>query len=353
MKMKKRSKKRLIYNYIFTFAGFFFLSGFATTVSFLLFTGTMHLKLRTEYIQQAALYTLFNLLFVAAIFGLIGTLWKKLTVEKPIDEINKVLLKIKKGDFSAHLNRRFYSDRFSTIVNNINLMASELSSLDSLKVSLMSNISHELKTPISVINNYATLLQEEDLDKDKRIEYAKAITDSSKKMTELITNILKLNQLENQNIPTEMKEYDISEQLCECLLNFENIWEEKNIDIETAIEEEVFVKSDIQLMNIVWNNLFSNALKFTPEDGKITVTLTKSKRFAKVTVADTGCGIPEDQLELIFDKFYQCDTSRGTDGNGLGLALVKRIINITDCFISVDSKLGEGTVFTVKIPINK
>ncbi len=349
--MKKHSKRRLVLNFLVTFLGFFLLSGLTTSISMRMFLYA--LEIPREYIKEFTPYTFANLLFVSVIFGLIGTAWKRLSVEMPVTEINEALLKIRKGDLTTKLKRRRYSSRYSTIINNINLMTSELSSLDNLKVSLMSNISHELKTPISVINNYAALLQDENISEEKRIEYAKNITDSSKKMTELITNILKLNQLENQKIPTEMKKYNLSEQLCECLLSFENQWEEKDIDIETDIEEDIIVKSDFQLMNIVWSNLFSNAMKFTPKGGKITVTLTRSKRFAKVTVTDTGCGIPEDQLELIFDKFYQCDTSRATDGNGLGLALVKRIINITDSFISVESKVGEGTAFTVKIPVNK
>ncbi len=347
MKMPKRFKQRLFSNYVITFIGFFLLSGFATTVSFLLFFYSYDLPI--DYIEKAARYTFFNLLFISAAFALIGTTWKKYTVEKPISEINNVLLRIKKGDYSARLNRRLYTSRFSTIVNNINLMTHELSSLDTLKISLMSNISHELKTPVSVISNYATLLQDTSLPPDKQLEYARAISESSKKMTEFITNILKLNQLENQNIPSDMKEYNLSEQLCECLLNFEEVWDNKNIEIETDIEEDVTVKSDIQLMNIVWNNLFSNAFKFTPENGQISVTLTQGNKYAIVKISDTGCGIPEEQKDLIFEKFYQCDTSRATDGNGLGLALVKRIINITDSFIKVDSKEGEGTTFTVKI----
>ncbi len=348
--MKKRSKRRLIWNYIVTFFGFFLLSGITTTVSFMIFLNSLALPI--EHIKRAAPITFFNLVFVASIFALIGTVWKKISVEKPIEEINSVLLRMKKGDFSAKLKRRYYSTRYSTMVNIINVLSGELSSIDNLKVSLMSNISHELKTPISIISNYATLLQDTSLSPEKQSEYAKAITESSKKMTELITNILKLNQLENQKIPTEMVYYDLSEQLCECLLNFEDIWEEKNIEVETDIEDSFFVKSDMNLLNIVWNNLFSNAFKFTPENGKVSVEVTQSSKHVTVTISDTGCGIPKEEIENIFEKFYQCDTSRATDGNGLGLALVRRIINITKSYISVESAPGKGSVFKVKVPKN-
>ena len=346
--MKKSSKRRLIFNFLITFVGFFLLAGISTAASLLVFLRDLSLPL--EYIKQLAPYTFINLVFMSVVFGILGTTWKKLTIEKPMDEINRFLIRIKRGDLSQKLNRRFYSSRYSTMVNNINLIANELSSIDTLKVSLLSNISHELKTPVSVISNYATMLQDTSIGPEKQVEYAKAISESSKKMTELITNILKLNQLENQNIPNDMSDFDISEQLCEGLLEFEDIWEEKSIEIITDIEEFVIVHSNKQLMSIVWNNLLSNAFKFTPENGSITVNLKTTSKYAVVEIADTGCGISEEHQELIFDKFFQCDTSRSTDGNGLGLALVKRIIDITNCFIKVDSTVGEGTKFTVKIP---
>ena len=345
--MKKHSIRRLIINFIITFIGFFILSGFTATVSFSLFAKSV--KLPAEYIDSFTPLVFFNLIFVSTVFGLLGTFWKKLTVENPVAEINEVLLKIKKGNLDSKLSRRRYLSRYSTMVHNINLIATELSSIDNLKVSLMSNVSHELKTPISVIRNYAALLEEENLSDEKRIEYAKCISESSKSVTELITNVLKLNQLENQCITTNNKKYNLSEQLCESVLAFESIWEEKNIDLVTEIEDDVDVHSDMQLMSIVWNNLLSNAFKFTPNGGRITIRLSDGNKYAVVKISDTGCGIPEDQTELIFDKFYQCDTSRSTEGNGLGLALVKRIINLTDSIIKVESETGKGTTFTVKI----
>lgn len=346
--MKKVSKRRLLLSFLISFLGFFFLSGLTMSISFRIFM--YDLNLSDDYVHTFAPYTLINLILISAIFGLIATAWKKLTVEIPIEEINKVLHRIKKGDFSSKLNRRLFTSRYSTIVNNINLMTDELASLDSLKVSLMSNISHEFKTPISVISNYATLLSEDNIDDEKRIEYANAILGSSKKMTELVTNILKLNQLENQNIPSEIQTFDIGEQICASLLDFEDVWEEKNIDVVTEIESDVTVNADKQLFSIVWHNLFSNAFKFTDKDGRVTVSLSQGKKYAVVKISDTGCGIPEEQTELIFDTFYQCDTSRSSDGNGLGLALVKRITNITNSIIKVESNLGEGTTFIVKIP---
>ena len=162
-----------------------------------------------------------------------------------------------------------------------------------------------------------------------------------------MTNILKLNRLEKQQIYPKTKEYDLGEQLCECLLQFENVWEEKNIEIETELAEGVMVNTDEELLSLVWNNLFSNAFKFTPEGGTVSLRLEATEHHAIVKIADTGCGMSPEVGAHIFEKFYQGDTSHATQGNGLGLALVKRVIDILHGEISVESSLGKGSIFIV------
>ncbi len=345
--MKKHAKRRLLFNFIVSYVTFFLLAGLITTLSVLMYSHFYETDF--EHIRDFAPYALANILFASFLFAIIGTLWRFLTVEIPISKINEGLQKICKGDLKTKLQRRRYSSRYSTLIKNINLMTEELSSIDKMKESLLSNISHEFKTPISVINNYSTLLQDTSLTPEQVKEYSKEIAASSRQMSELVTNILKLNRLENQQIPTDAKPYNLSEQLCECLLNFESIWEDKQIEIFTEIEDDVIVNSNRQLLDIVWNNLFSNAFKFTPNGGTVSISLSNGNRYAIVKISDSGCGIPENESELIFDKFYQCDSSRATEGNGLGLALVKRIVNITNSIIKVESTKDSGTTFTVKI----
>jgi signal transduction histidine kinase len=164
-----------------------------------------------------------------------------------------------------------------------------------------------------------------------------------------MTNILKLNRLENQQIYPTPTTFDLGEQLCECLLNYESVWEKKNIEIETNIEDDVKISADAELLSLVWNNLFSNAFKFTEECGRVTLTLTTNEKYAIVKIADTGCGINAEVGAHIFEKFYQGDTSHATQGNGLGLALVKRVIDIMQGEIEVESAVGIGTTFTVKV----
>lgn len=256
------------------------------------------------------------------------------------------------GDFSAHINLPDSPDSmdgFQEISRYFNKMAKELSGLETLRTDFIANVSHELKTPLAVIQNYGTILGQPGLSEEKRIEYAKAVTDASRRLADLITNILKLNKLENQQIYPQAKEYDLSEQLCQSLLQFENVWEKKNINIETNLTEGVCIHADEELLSLVWNNLLSNAFKFTPENGTVSLSLAANDREAVVTVSDTGCGMKPETGEHIFEKFYQEDTSRATQGNGLGLALVKRVIDIIQGEIGVESIPGKGSIFTVKI----
>ena len=182
----------------------------------------------------------------------------------------------------------------------------------------------------------------------KRMEYAKGVVEGLRRLADMMTNILKLNKLEKQQIYPKTKEYDLGEQLCECLLQFENVWEEKNIEIETEIAEDVKVSTDGELLSLVWNNLFSNAFKFTPEGGKVTLVLEATEHHAIVKVRDTGCGMSPEVGAHIFEKFYQGDTSHAMQGNGLGLALVKRVIDILNGEISVESAIGKGSTFVVR-----
>ena len=221
--------------------------------------------------------------------------------------------------------------------------------METLRTDFIANVSHEMKTPLAVMQNYGTLLQAPDLPDEKRIEYAKSITDASRRLADMMTNILKLNRLENQQIYPNLATFDLGEQLCESLLQYESTWERKNIEIETDIAENVLVSADAELLPLVWNNLFSNAFKFTEDGGRVTLTLTADETYATVKVADTGCGMSAEVGAHIFEKFYQGDTSHATQGNGLGLPLVKRVVDIMQGEIGVESAVGVGTTFTVRI----
>ena len=343
----KRSFWEAVKDFFLSYVIFFCLCAFVVTCSFLIFFSGINLT--DEQVRAAAPMTLVNVLLIAAIFLAFDKIRRKLTVERQVKRIKDALHKITGGDFALRLDMQGADGNFADIMESINTMAEELSGVETLRTDFIANVSHELKTPLSVIQNYGTLLQDSELPYEKRIEYAKAVTDSARRLADLISNILKLNKLENQQIYPKKERFDLGEQLCECLLMFENEWERKNIEIETDIEEELFIDSDRELMTLIWNNLFSNAIKFTSEGGKISLVLKSDGEFACVSVSDTGCGISKNVGEHIFEKFYQGDTSHACYGNGLGLALVKRVVDIVKGEISVESEVGQGSTFTVKI----
>ena len=335
---------------------FFLLIAFVVTCCMLLFLEilqkNMELALTQEMIETAAMLTFGNVLLISLFCTVMDGVRRWFMVTRPVQRIADAAGKIAEGNFSVRIQPVFGldgQDGFNSIIHSFNRMAEELSGIETLRTDFISNVSHELKTPLSVIQNYGTLLQQLDLPEERRMEYAKTITDASHRLANLITNILKLNKLENQQIYPTQTVYNLGEQLCECLLTFENIWEDKNIEINTNLAEDIQIKSDAELLSLVWNNLFSNALKFTPNGGCVSVSLWAEPGYAVVKVSDTGCGISPEVGAHIFEKFYQGDTSHATQGNGLGLALVKRVVDIVEGDISVSSKIGKGSSFTVKI----
>ena len=332
------------------FFSFFGLVAFIVTCSMLLFLQSFHME--RDVLERNAKLTFINVMFLTLIFCIIDTIRRKITVERPVKKIIRGLDKITNGDFTIqiqNIRELTNANEFNIIINRINKMTAELGSIETLRTDFIANVSHELKTPLTVINNYGTLLQSSDLSETERIEYAKAITENSRRLANLITNILKLNKLENQQIYPKPKPYNLSEQLCECMLSFETVWEQKKLEIDTDIEEDIIISADSELLSLVWNNLFSNAVKFTKSGGKITVSLKEQGEFVIVSVSDTGCGMSAETGKHIFEKFYQGDTSHTSKGNGLGLALVKRVVDIIDGEISVQSELGKGSSFIVKL----
>ena len=341
---------------ISNFGIFFLIVAFVITCCLMLFTSTLQNTIGREFTQAeitaAAKATMLNVVIISAIMATIDYLRRKFAVERPVKEITEAANKMIEGDFSVRLKpiAKFASDEsFNEIIECINKMAEELSGVETLRTDFIANVSHEMKTPLAVMQNYGTLLQAPDLTEEKRIEYAKGVTDASRRLAEMMTNILKLNRLENQQIFPQATEFDLSEQLCECLLQYENVWENAEIEIDTDIAEDVKVKADAELLSLVWNNLFSNAFKFTDAGGAVSVSLTADAEYAIVKVKDTGCGMTPEVGAHIFEKFYQGDTSHSIQGNGLGLALVKRVIDILHGEIGVESAVGVGTTFTVKI----
>lgn len=342
---------RAVNNFVIFFLTVSFVVSCCTMLFVTVMEREMGLALTSENIAAAAKITLLNVVLITLIFVICDYIRRRITVDRPAMKIIEAGRRITEGDFSVRIPEHRTlrdDDRFSEIAECFNRMAEELSSIETLRSDFVANVSHELKTPLAVMQSYGALLSEPGLDEEKRIEYAGGIKEAAGHLSSLITNILRLNKLENQQISPISKKYNLSEQVCECMLGFEDSWEKKGLTIETDIEEDIYISSDAEMMSLVWNNLFSNAIKFTDRGG-VSLSVKSDGDMAVVKISDTGCGISAEVGERIFDKFYQGDTSHATRGNGLGLALVKRIIDITGSDISVESEVGVGTVFTVKI----
>lgn len=275
--------------------------------------------------------------------------------QQPIEQFADATHKVASGDFSVYVAPRHTPDKadyLDAIFTDFNKMVEELGSIETLKTDFFSNVSHEIKTPLAVVQNYAELLNQENLPEEKRLEYTEMILHATHRLSNLITNMLKLNKLEKQVIMPKPEPFDLCAQLCECALQFEDMWDKKDIEFEADIEDRAYICADSGLLEMVWTNLLSNAMKFTPAGGTISITQKSDEKEVVVEIADTGCGMDEATMKRIFDKFYQGDTSHATEGNGLGLALVQRILELSEGSITVRSKPGQGTAFTVHLPIS-
>jgi len=355
----RKKDKRIKYSLFsfFRFTLYLLLTAFVVTSSFLLFFSDKFSNepILINALDERAISSALNIVFICIALSIIDAIKKKATIEIPVRKILDATHRITHGDFSARITprkTRSMVNELDIIIEDFNIMAESLSQTETLKTDFIYNVSHEIKTPLAVIQNYSLLLQNDNLTNEKREEYSKALLSASKNLNTLVTGILRLNKLENQQIFPEGISYNLSEQLCESMLKFETLWEKKNLNIAIELDDSIIIHADKELMEIVWSNLLSNAIKFTPDSGTVSVKISQDTKNIKVCISDTGCGMDEQTQKRIFEKFYQGDTSHSTKGNGLGLAVVKRIADITGITVSVESSPGSGSAFTVSIPKN-
>lgn len=266
-----------------------------------------------------------------------------------VKNVNSALHHIAKGNYEIELTEKPPVQELREIIQNFNTMAKELAGTEIMRNDFVENVSHEFKTPLTAIEGYATLLQQKNLSEEKRQEYTQKILASTRRLNSLTGNILLLSRLEKQELEIQKETYSLDEQLRECLLLLEPDWTAKELELDIQLDDCICTANPA-LMAHVWQNILGNAIKFSPIGGTVCIRLERHNTEISVSITDQGPGMTEDIKKRIFEKFYQGDDSRSTKGNGLGLALAKRIIDLHSGTILVDSQPNHGSVFTVTLP---
>lgn len=305
----------------------------------------------TESRRYLGWYLLYWAIAVFAAVAVI-TILRNFFIDRPIRQLSEATRQVASGDFSVRLpDYPFSSEQgyINTMYRDFNKMVEELRSIGILKSDFVSNISHEIKTPLAVVQNYATLLQDDSLTAQQRKEYADTISKATEQLAVLVSNVLRLSKLESQSIQPVAEAYDVCRQLSDCVMAFADQMEEKQIEFSADMEDRAVVIADESIMEIVWNNLLSNAIKFTEPGGMIRLVQTSNEETITVSVEDNGCGMDGTTIKHIFEKFYQGKTSHTKEGYGLGLAMVSRIVELCGGSIQVSSEPGKGSIFSIQL----
>lgn len=291
-----------------------------------------------------------SILFMSILLLFLDIVRRRLTVDKKVNMILDVTEKVTMGDFNVELKPLHeYGgyDEYDIIMANIDRMVGELAKNEMLKTDFIANVSHEIKTPLAIIQNYATMMQSPSATDADRAEYCASLVSASNRLSDLVTNVLKLSKLETRTITEPIKKIRLDDMLGETVLQFEEKLDGKHINVECDFDA-VTVYAERANLDILFNNLVSNAVKFSRDGGTLRVSVKEQGGKAVVAVEDNGVGMTADTGRHIFDKFYQGDRSHSKEGNGLGLALVKRVIDVIGGEITVESELGKGSKFTVR-----
>lgn len=345
MKKARKEKTKTVLGYLL------FFMVIAVTVTVAMFIYGLADKLSNGNTAVISVWMLMGIIVLSLLCTLFDIVRRKKMVDKPVNEILSATEKLTSGDFSVRLTPKHpfnKYDEFDLIKENLNAMASELGKSEILKTDFIANVSHEIKTPLSIIKNYAQLIGQDNLDEQTKKAYIETVITATTRLNDLVGNILKLNKLENSSLTIAKTKVRLDEMLAQVVISFEDIIERKCLEVDCDFEE-ITIETEPSYLEIVWNNLISNAIKFTDNGGKISVSVKKDGENAVVTVTDTGCGISAQTGQRIFDKFYQGDTSRAKEGNGLGLALVKKVIDLIGGEISVKSQVGKGSTFIITL----
>lgn len=290
-------------------------------------------------------FAILNIVIISAVLVRINLK----NIFRPIEQINEATKKVALGEYDIELESK-REDEIGELTNNFNKMTHGLKSTENLQKEFINNVSHEIKTPVSSIEGFAKFLKDKNLTDEEREEYANIIIEEAKRLENLTGKILKLSKLNNQEIITNKQEIEVAEQIRKAISLLEPKWSKKDIKINVSLEEKTFL-GDEDLIFQVWVNIIDNAIKFSNEGGSIDIKLYEKDGNINVEIKDHGIGMKEEELEKVYDRFYQIDRSHSKEGSGLGLAIVKRIVELSEGKIEIKSKENKGTTVIVKLPV--
>ena len=347
--MKKHDKVK--FSLIIQFTWIIFISFLISMLIVLFATAIM----RWAGIDFRAFNTILILVFGFAVSLILGTLFAVLFFKRTVNlanDLKMALKRISKGDYSVRLENT--SDNkdgiLYDVIENFNKMVEELDSVTILRNDFISNFSHEFKTPIVSIKGYAELIKNgKNLTEEQKQEYLQVIIDESRRLSNLASSTLLMSKLDSQTSLTETSVFSVNEQLKQCVLVLDNEFKAKNLEVKIKLGK-MRVDASVDMLQQVWINLLTNAIKYTPENGIIRITSTELEKEYIVSISDNGMGMNEETLKHIFDKYYQGDNSHSTSGNGLGLSIAKRIVELSGGKIEASSTEGKGTTFSVRLP---
>ena len=317
--------------------------------SFGAIAGLLYLLEGLGVIPSLGIYTLISLLLVSGITVALMSYFIGRRVLTPLVKLSSASKEVARGNFDVTVSDSSKMEEVQSTFRNFNAMVRELKSISTLSSDFIANVSHEFKTPLSVIEGYAMLLQDDRLTAQEREDYLNKILVNTRRLNTLVGNILMLSKMETKPLPEQYTRFRLDEQLRQVVAQLEPQWSAKGISFRVRLDEVELLGWE-QVLPYVWSNLISNAIKFSPSGSVIALTLLEKRECAVVTVSDRGCGMEPDVQERIFEKFYQGDTSHKAEGNGLGLALVRQIVELSQGVVEVESQPGKGSTFRVILP---
>lgn len=317
--------------------------------SFGAIAGLLYLLEGLGVIPSLGIYTLISLLLVSGITVALMSYFIGRRVLTPLVKLSSASKEVARGNFDVTVSDSSKMEEVQSTFRNFNAMVRELKSISTLSSDFIANVSHEFKTPLSVIEGYAMLLQDDRLTAQEHEDYLNKILVNTRRLNTLVGNILMLSKMETKPLPEQYTRFRLDEQLRQVVAQLEPQWSAKGISFRVRLDEVELLGWE-QVLPYVWSNLISNAIKFSSSGSVIALTLLEQRECAVVTVSDCGCGMEPDVQERIFEKFYQGDTSHKAEGNGLGLALVRQIVELSQGVVEVESQPGKGSTFRVILP---